>query len=70
MKIYNFYDLRAGDRVTIGTPPAQFRTGRAQRLLCNPAAGTVVLNMGGKYGTPAVCTPDNFVSATRKERNA
>lgn len=62
---YNFYLIRPGDRVTIRTPQGQSRTGRAQLLLCNPAAGTVVLNMGGRYGTPAVCTPDNFVRASR-----
>lgn len=61
-----FNALRAGDRVTIRTPQGQEVPGRAQRLLCNPSAGTVVLNMGGRYGRPAVATPDNFVRATRR----
>lgn len=66
MKITSFYDVRAGDRVTFAGRFGE-RTGRAQPLLTNPAAGTVVVNMGGAYGTPAVVTPANFVSASRKE---
>jgi len=66
MKISNFLDLRAGDRVTISTPQGQTVTGRAQLLLCNVAAGIVILNAGGPHGTPRCCTPDNFVSATRR----
>lgn len=67
MKIASYLEIRAGDRVTILTAQGQERTGRAQLLLCNPAAGSVVLNMGGAHGTPAVCTPDNFVRASRAE---
>lgn len=66
MKITRFEELRSMDRVTIRTPQGQERTGIAQMLLCNPAAGSVVLNMGGKHGTPAVCTPTNFVRAERR----
>ena len=68
MKITRFLSLLPGDRVTIRTPQGQEVTGRAQQLLCNPSregGGTVVLNMGGAHGTPAVCTEDNFVRATR-----
>jgi hypothetical protein len=58
-------NLRPGDRVTIlvsggiGRNGIEWveRTGRA--VICS---GThVTLNMGGRYGTPAVCTPENFV---------
>lgn len=66
MKVLSFMELRPGDRVTIQTPQGQHRTGRAQGLLCYPTGGTVVLNMGGPHGTPAVCTPDNFISASRR----
>lgn len=64
-RVKSFMDLRAGDRVTMRTAHGQV-SGRAQLLLCNPRAGTVVLNLGGPHGTPGVCTPENFVSATRR----
>ncbi len=67
MKITSFLDVRAGDRVTYADRFGVERTGRAQLLLCNPAAGTVVLNMGGPHGRPAGVTPDNFVCASRKK---
>lgn len=61
-----FLQIRPGDRVMIRTPLGFELTGRAQRLLCNPAAGTVVLDMGGPYGTPGVCTPENFVRVVKR----
>ena len=67
MNITSFSEVRAGDRVKIVDRFGQERTGRAQLLLCRPSEGVVVLNMGGAHGTPAVCTPENFVSASRKE---
>lgn len=66
MIITDFYAVKARDRVTFIDRFGFSKSGVAQPLLCNPAAGTVVLNMGGKYGTPQVVTPANFVSASRK----
>jgi hypothetical protein len=66
MRIYQFAEVRANDRVTVAMRDGSTKTGRAQPLLCNPSAGTIVLNMGGPYGTPHVCTPENFLVAYRE----
>lgn len=50
--------IRYGDRVTIVTPHGQTWTGKA--TLHGPAGW--VLNMGGRYGTPAIATETNVVS--------
>ena len=47
----------AGDRVTIVNRFGQSRTGRA--VMRGPAGW--VLNMGGRYGTPAIATNENIV---------
>lgn len=64
-----FGEITAGDRVTfmqyaglsLSGPEFKPATGRA---VMHSSAGWV-LNMGGRYGTPAVCTPDKFVRAVR-----
>ncbi len=61
-----YADIHAGSRVTVmlhsgtGRNGPEFdarRTGRA--VMLGPAGW--VLNMGGKYGTPAIATPENTV---------
>lgn len=62
--------IRPGDRVTIRVPAGisyrngqewSERTGKA--VICS---GThVALNMGGRFGTPGVATPENIVSVRR-----
>lgn len=61
--------IRPRDKVTILVPNGRGRngveykeaTGRA--VICS---GThVALNMGGKYGTPGVATPENIVKVRR-----
>jgi len=61
--------IRPGDRVTILVPAGRGMHGQeyAERsgkaVICS---GThAALNMGGKYGTPGVATPDNIVSVRR-----
>jgi hypothetical protein len=55
-------NIRVGDRVTILVPAGFGRewkeaTGRA--VICSGTHAT--LNMGGRYGTPAVATPENIL---------
>jgi hypothetical protein len=50
--------IHPGDRVTIMTPQGQRRTGRA--VMRGPAGW--VLNMGGRYGTPAIADERNIVA--------
>ena len=59
MKLGNF-EINHGDRVTIRTPQGQLRSGKAVSLLF--FANHCVLNMGGKYGTPAVADQRNIVA--------
>lgn len=49
---------RPGDRVTITTPQGQKRTGR---VVMNERTH-LVLNLGGRHGTPGVATARNIVS--------
>ncbi len=67
--------IRPGDRVTIfvhagigrNGPEKREATGRA--VICS---GThAALNMGGRFGTPGVVTPENIVSVrkARKQTN-
>ncbi len=67
MTITDFMAVRGGDLVTFRDRFGVAKRGRAQPLLTNPREGTIVLNMGGAYGTPMVVTHRNFVSASRKE---
>jgi hypothetical protein len=48
--------IRNGDRVTIVNRFGQSHTGRA--VMRGPHGW--VLNMGGKYGTPAIATEENI----------
>lgn len=58
-----FATIGPRDRVTIVNRFGQERTGRA--VMRGPAGW--VLNMGGRYGTPDIATPDNTVRV-RKAR--
>lgn len=68
----SFKNIKAGDRVTylrpngIGRNGVEFKkaVGTAQMLLI--FEDHVVLNVGGRYGTPAVVNADNFVSVRSK----
>lgn len=64
-------NIRPGDRVTILVPSGigmrgqeySERTGRA--VICS---GThVALNMGGRFGTPGVATPENIVRVNARK---
>lgn len=75
--------IKPGDRVTINIPGGitlDLKTGKFDRewkpatgkaVICNhlsdPNDLTVVLNMGGKHGTPGVCTVDNIVSIGKRK---
>jgi hypothetical protein len=63
----NFKGIRSGDRVTYRTPQGQVKTGTAVGLLLFP--DHVVINVGGKHGTPQVVDASNFVSVTHKEQH-
>ncbi len=78
-KLEEFNGIRGGDRVTFtkpsglklvggrAVPEIRTFTAPAQMLLCmQREQGTVVVNMGGRYGTPAVVRIDNFVSVRKK----
>ena len=63
-------DIRVGSTVTISVPNGMGRNGpeykpKSGRAVMKGPAGWV-LNMGGRFGTPAVCTPDNFLAIGRK----
>jgi hypothetical protein len=62
-------ECRPGDMVVIRNRFGQTSRGRA--TICNqrrnPENLTVVLNMGGKYGTPGIATPENVVSVSGKK---
>lgn len=65
-----FADIRPGDRVTILVPNGLGRNG----LEWKESSGRVVmrgdygwaLNMGGRHGTPGICTTRNFVCFGKK----
>jgi hypothetical protein len=62
-----FDNIRHGDTVVMLVPSGVGRNGveykpkSGRAVLYNVQADTWTLNMGGKYGTPGVCTRDNFV---------
>jgi hypothetical protein len=60
-----FSTIQPGDRVTIVTPRGQEMTGRA--MMKGPAGW--VLNVGGRYGTPALADEDNVVKVSKTRRN-
>jgi len=53
-------DIKAGSRVTIVGRDGRQMTGKA--VMFNPKVDGWVLNMGGRYGKPAIATDDNVVS--------
>jgi cytosine/adenosine deaminase-related metal-dependent hydrolase len=55
------HPVRSGDRVTIRTAQGQEQTGRVNGLLITRGSHCV-LNMGGKYGRPAVASDANIVA--------
>lgn len=58
-----FAEIRPGYRVTVALRrgrDVQHRSGRV--AIKNHNTRTLVLNMGGRHGTPLVCDQDNFVS--------
>ncbi len=58
LKYMNLYEkIKHGSRVTIFNRFGQKKTGKA--VILGPAGW--VLNMGGKYGTPAIATSENIV---------
>jgi hypothetical protein len=57
------WTINPRDRVTISTRFGP-RTGRAQPLLFFPTH--VVLNLGGKHGTPAVADLGNIIAVNGK----
>lgn len=61
--------IRPGDGVTIQVPNGigrhgqEWKDAKGRAVICS---GThAALNMGGRYGTPGVATPDNIISVTR-----
>lgn len=60
----SFMGIRPGDRVTFSTPQHERRTGRAQLLLVFESH--VVVNLGGRYGTPQVVDSSNYISHVRE----
>jgi hypothetical protein len=61
-KPLGFFDIQAGDKVTISVRFGAKKTGTA--VMSNSYGGWV-LNMGGRYGTPGLATMDNVVKVTR-----
>jgi hypothetical protein len=59
-----FSTIQPGDRVTIVTPRGQEMTGRA--VMKGPAGW--LLNVGGRYGTPALADEDNVVKVSKSRR--
>ena len=59
-----FEDIQVGDTVYFSTPHSAELKGRA--VMCGPHGW--VVNMGGRYGTPQVVSPKNFIKI-RKGRN-
>lgn len=69
--------IKAGDRVRFlrpnglklvdgrAVPEYREAVGTAQRGLIQASPGTVVVNMGGRFGTPACVTVDNLVSVRK-----
>ena len=55
--------IRPGDRVTIVNRFGQHSTGRA--VMRGPAGW--VLNMGGRYGTPAIADETNTLRVARRK---
>ena len=68
-KCLGFSSIRPGDRVTILVPSGIGRHGqeytqRSGTVVMSGPAGWV-LDMGGRHGTPAIASRENFVCAKR-----
>jgi hypothetical protein len=67
-----FKGIQAGDRVTGSFPNGRGRNGIEYKNRVGRAALVfhthVVLNMGGKHGTPAVVDSNNYVSHSQHRR--
>jgi len=66
----SFQDIKPGDRVTILVQNGIGRNGQewresSGRVIMRGEYGWV-LNMGGRHGTPGVCTKSNFVRFGKK----
>ena len=61
-KLEMIYKARRGDRVTILTPQGQTRTGKVAMTAAFSGHNHLVLDMGGRYGTPGVANEANLVS--------
>ncbi len=64
-----FTDIRRGDRVQIRVPAGIGRNGlewkaKTGLVIMEGPAGWA-LDMGGRWGTPGVCTPSNFIKIVR-----
>jgi hypothetical protein len=57
--------LRAGDIVKFLNPQNQVMTGRV--VMPSGFAGGYVVNTGGRYGTPAIVSEQNFVGFARRK---
>lgn len=58
-----YYYAKVGDRITISTPQGGKITGRV--VMLNRPNDVLVLNAGGRHGTPALATPENCLKLVR-----
>jgi hypothetical protein len=62
-----FESIRPGDRVTFLTPHGQKLSGRA--TICGQRSnGGVVVNLGGRYGTPGCVTQDTLLTVKKAKQ--
>ncbi len=67
-----FSDIKPHDRVTILVPNGIGRNGQEWKeatgrvVMRSPSIGGWVLNMGGRYGTPGLASPENTVAINGK----
>lgn len=59
-------EIEHGDMVAYMAADGNVYTGKA--VMHSSIIGSWVLNTGGRYGTPAIVSPKNFVSIIRKGR--
>jgi hypothetical protein len=66
--------IRPGDRVVIRVPNGIGRNGiewkEATGRAVMPGPAGWALNMGGRYGTPGVATPDNIVRVIKRGKRS
>lgn len=66
-----FHSIQVRDKVKIRVPNGIGRGGqewteKVGRVVMYGCEGVWVLDMGGKHGTPGICTPENFVKIVRR----